>query len=108
MKVREWEVKQILEGNAPKPRAPRPGFDPKGRRPGFGPAPFGRPQGGSFVPPPMMWWTPYGFQMMPMPRPGFGPRPHCHCGMNGHGPHGPAEAAPEQVPAPEKSEDAKL
>ena len=108
MKVREWEVKQILEGNAPKPRAPRPGFDPKGRRPGFGPAPFGRPQGGSFVPPPMMWWTPYGFQMMPMPRPGFGPKPHCHCGMNGHGPHGPAAEAPEQVPAPEKSEDAKL
>ena len=108
MKVREWEVKQILEGNAPKPRASRPGFDPKGRRPGFGPAPFGRPQGGSFVPPPMMWWTPYGFQMMPMPRPGFGPKPHCHCGMNGHGPHGPAAEVPEQVPAPEKSEDAKL
>ncbi|MBQ8091543.1 MAG: hypothetical protein IJ233_12450 [Pyramidobacter sp.] len=123
MKVREWEVKQILDGNAPKPRAPRPGFGPgqkgPGAKPGFGPqgapAPFGPRQGGCFVPPPpMMWtWGPYGTQMMPMPphRPGFGPMPGCRCG--GHGPrpdmNKPAPEAPApEVPAPEKTEDAKL
>ena len=146
MKVREWEVKQILEGNRPKPREPFPWFGhkpgpkpgPDGKpapktgpdgNPGLGPKPFAPNQGGNFVHPPMVWWTPFGPQMMPMPRPGFGPMPHCHCGghmkrygMNGHGPVAPApekapvptpEQAPAQeqkapAPAPEKPEDAKL
>ena len=128
MKVREWEVKQILEGNRPKPRAPRPGFG-FGPKPGPDgkPAPDGKPgfgqhhHGDSFVPPPMMWWTPFGPQMMPAPRPGFAPMPpHCHCGghmhqhrgMNGRGQHRTEAPAPQTAPgqnaAPEKAEDAKL
>lgn len=78
MKVREWEVKQVLDGNAPKPgerfrgsapynRPGRPGpdgqpgprFDGRQGRPGCG-----RPQA------PMMWGAMYSFGPM---------MPHCHC-----------------------------
>ena len=137
MKVREWEVQQVLDGNAPKPRpfapGPKPGPDGRpGPKPGKGgPAPFGPRHGGCWMPPQMGWaWGPYGPQMMPMPpHHGFAPMPGCHCGqpmpgpkhgMKGFGPgpqmNAPApqeapapEPAPEAAPAPapEKAEDAK-
>jgi len=130
LKVREWEVKQILEGNAPKP-----GFGPRGDRMGgpggprgnHGPKPgpdgrpgpkhgpqFGAPwQGGCFMPPPPMYpvWTPWGPRMMPYYQGGERPMPGCHCGRNNgpkHGGHKPGFQydAPEQMPAPQVEEPA--
>lgn len=93
-KVREWEVKQILEGNAPRPddRQHRSGLGPHGSEghpapaaPGFaphGPAPM--------APHYMMPMTPY--YMVPMY--------HCPCMMVPPAPQPGAPEAPAAAEAP--------